>query len=296
MAITERIDHWHGLLFSKQLKDLSEKVILYLGVIGFLVHLGLISLNRLGLLPENVITSQQSFTDPLAAIYTPFSFILIYEVYLLVYYLPSSFTTSIAKQFEIISLIEVRNIFKDISHLELTTDWFAHEANVAFTVDTVGFLMLFSLIYWFHRLRVKKPKTPLVERQKGFITIKKLVSIILLFILGGLAVYSLGQWLLEMNNFRLGYITELSDVNKIFYNDFFTMLVLVDVLILMVSFHYTEKYSQLIRNCGYIISTVLIRLSFSSGAILNMALIIAGLLFGVIILLIYNRVSQVELD
>lgn len=296
MALKERIDHLHGWFFSKQLKDLSEKVILYLGVIGFLVHLALISFNRLGWLPANIITSQQSFIDPLAAIYTPFSFILIYEVYLLIYYLPSSFTTSIAKQFEIISLIEVRNIFKDISHLDLTGEWFAHEANIAFTVDTVGFLILFSLIYWFHWLRVKKPKSPLVERQRSFITIKRLIGIILLFILGGLAIYSLAQWLIEMNNFRLGSITELSDVNKIFYNDFFTILVLVDVLILMVSFYYTEKYSQLIRNCGYIISTVLIRLSFSSGVILNMVLVIAGLLFGVLILLIYNRVSQVELD
>ncbi|MCB0639893.1 MAG: hypothetical protein KDC54_24895 [Lewinella sp.] len=296
MSIKARIDNWHSLLFSHRLKDLSERAILYMGVLGFLAHLLLIYLNRLGWLPENVFTAQHSLSDPLAAIYTPFSFILIYEVYLLVYYLPSSFTTSIAKQFEIISLIEVRNIFKDISHLEMTTDWFAHEANLAFTVDTLGFLVLFSLIYWFHRLRVKKPKSPLVERQLGFITMKRLVSIILLFVLGGLAIYSLGIWLLEMNDFRLGHVHELSDVNKIFYNDFFTLLVLVDVFILMMSFHYTEKYSQLIRNSGYIISTVLIRLSFSSGAILNMALIIAGLFFGVIILLIYNRVSQVELD
>jgi len=50
------------------------------------------------------------FTNPIAAIYTPFSFILIYEVYLLVFYLPKSTTIYIGKQYEIITLILIRGI------------------------------------------------------------------------------------------------------------------------------------------------------------------------------------------
>ena len=40
-------------------------------------------------------------TNPISAIYTPFSIILYYEIFLLIFYLPRSFTTSILKQFEI---------------------------------------------------------------------------------------------------------------------------------------------------------------------------------------------------
>jgi hypothetical protein len=53
-------------------------------------------------------------TNPISAIYTPFSIILYYEIFLLIFYLPRSFTTSILKQFEIISLIIIRRIFYDI--------------------------------------------------------------------------------------------------------------------------------------------------------------------------------------
>jgi hypothetical protein len=92
----------------------------------------------------------------------------------------------------------------------------------------------------------------------------------------------------------LDAIDEMSLINNIFYDEFFSVLIMVDVFILIISFKYTEKYSQLIRNSGFIISTILIRLSFSSTEILNMALIVLAALFGVIMLKIYNMVMRVE--
>ena len=56
------------------------------------------------------------------SIYTPFSFILIYEIYLLIFYLPRSISTYISKQFEIITLIVIRRIFKDISDMDIAKD------------------------------------------------------------------------------------------------------------------------------------------------------------------------------
>ena len=66
----------------------------------FFVHLFLICLAYLGLFGE---TPPDLLADPIAAIYTPFSFILIYEVYLLIFFLPASITQYIAKQYEIIT-------------------------------------------------------------------------------------------------------------------------------------------------------------------------------------------------
>jgi len=58
----------------------------------------------------------------LSAIYTPFSFILFYEVLVLIAAIPESTTRSIANQFEIASLIFVRGFFKDIAEMSDVED------------------------------------------------------------------------------------------------------------------------------------------------------------------------------
>ena len=74
--------------------------------------------------------------------------------------------------------------------------------------------------------------------------------------------------------------------------NFFTIMILADVFILLLSFQYTERYSQLIRNTGFIISTILLRLSFSVSGLTSILLIISGIIFGLIILLIYNLIEK----
>ena len=72
----------------------------------------------------------------------------------------------------------------------------------------------------------------------------------------------------------------------------FTILILADVFILLLSFQYTEKYSQLIRNTGFVICTILIRLSFASKGLTNILLIVSSVLFGLIILRIYQAFEK----
>jgi len=82
------------------------------------------------------------------------------------------------------------------------------------------------------------------------------------------------------------------ELNYLFFVDFFSILILVDVFILLISFQYTERYSQLIRNTGFIISTILLRLSFSASGLSSIILLISGILFGLIILSIYNQMEK----
>ena len=89
--------------FSDHSKKRIEKIILYIALIGFFIHLLLIFLTKENVI--NLFSTSGLFKNPISAIYTPFSFILIYEVYLLIYYLPRSFTTYITKEYEIITLI-----------------------------------------------------------------------------------------------------------------------------------------------------------------------------------------------
>ena len=272
----------HESLFSeKNIKSL-ETVILYLAVIGFIAHLGLIYLNKSYDL-EFLKGVENLLTNPISALYTPFSFILLYEVFLLVYYLPRSFTTSIAKEYEIISLIMIRKIFEDIPNLNTDSGIF-NQGSLYLLYNLIGILFIYYLIFLFKKIRKKIPKRTLETDISRFIAYKKSMSIVLVPILIILCIYNLYDWLhsalINQN------ITE--NLSSVFFVDFFTILILVDVFILLISFGYTDRYAQIIRNTGFIISTILLRLSFSVSDLSSVILLISGVLFGLVILKIYQ--------
>lgn len=280
----------HLTFFGPKVRHTTERVILWLAVLGFLGHLLLIYLHRWDLLPFQLI-EENLLNDPLKAIYTPFSFILIYEVYLLVYYLQRSFTTSVILQYMIIALIVIRRLFKDISELKLTEDWFSYEYDRLFTFDLIGFLFLFLGIFLFGFLARKRPKRDeLPESLQRFIRFKQGISALLVPVLLYLSFSSLVSWGYELYAYNSGQIEQVSDINKVFYEDFFMLLIMVDVLILIISLFYLKNYTLLIRNSGFVVSTVLIRLSFSATGIINIALIVVGVYFGVAVLWIYNQI------
>ena len=216
-----------------------------------------------------------------------------YEIYLLIYFLPRSFTTSVSKQFQIISLILIRRIFGDISKIDLDINWFKSQENLNLTYNLLGVLILYFLIYKFDEIagrRVKQKVSPVIKK---FITSKKIISLSLLPILIIMFTHSFLNWILTTLFSYSISSSEFIDINSIFYNEFFTLLILADAFILLISFRYTERYSQLIRNTGFIISTILIRLSFGTTGLTNVALIISSILFGLLILRIYNEYEKV---
>ena len=162
MEYRNRINTIFVTVFGDHIRKIFESLILSLAGLGFLIHLLLIALkaNEASFLAG--VTSSL-LNDPITAIYTPFSLILIYEVYLLVFYLPRSFTSCVSKQFEIISLIVIRKIFKDIPLMELKGDWHLGQHNLEIIVDLIGFLLLFLLIFFFNKGKNKFPKKTVTD-------------------------------------------------------------------------------------------------------------------------------------
>lgn len=289
------ISYLYNSFLSEKVKEKSEVVIVYVAIVSFILHLLLIGLVNLHLITVN--DHSELLSNPISAIYTPFSFILIYEVYLLLYYLPKSTSIYIGKQYEIISLIVIRRIFKDLSKLEFSTDWFAIKNDILFTSDLLAILILFFLIFIFYKL-VKNSSTVETNTIKPeivkFISLKKTIATCLVPVFLTLSIYSLGHWLYE-SFFSIGKIvTDIKDINKIFFDDFFTILILVDVLLLLFSFLHSDKFNRVIRNSGFIISTILIKLSFNTEGFLNIVLIVIAILFGVILLKINNLYESVK--
>jgi hypothetical protein len=287
MQLQSKIEDLFSIIFSENVLKRFEKYILYLAFFGFIIHLSIILLSNYKLIGISIIETNL-FSDPIAALYTPFSFILVYEAFLLIYYIPRSFTTAVGKQYEIISLIVIRKIFKDIPLIDLNSNWIENPYNLQLIYDLVGILVIFFLIYLFKRTKQNLPIKSVSEKLNQFISSKKLVSIVLIPILIGICVISFLTW---FNGVIINQSFE-GNINYLFFNDFFTLLILVDVFILLLSFAYTDRYSQLIRNTGFIISTILLRLSFSASGITGILLIISGIVFGLLILLIYNAIEK----
>lgn len=278
-------------LLSEKTQVKVEKVILYIAIFSFLIHLSVIYIGKLN---GNIFLENSGlFENPISAIYTPFSFILIYEVYLLIYYLPRSFTTYITKQYEIITLIIIRKLFKDLSSIELSTDWFQIGDDVQFTYDLVASLILFYLIFQFQKqgkLKFRKYE-PSNQNIANFIEKKKLISLILVPIFFFMASYTLINWL---NGFSLNekIIPSFDSINSLFFDQFFTILILIDVILLLISFFYTDKFHKIIRNSGFIVSTILIRMSFSTTGLISNILIVSAVVYGLVIILIHNAYEK----
>ena len=278
------MDRLFNLFFGDKSRSLIERYIINISIISFLLHLGLIIFSKY----QFISLKGELFDNPLAAIYTPFSFILVYEVYLLIFYLPQSFTYCLSKQFEIITLIVFRRFFKDISNLDLSIGNITIFENIDIFYDLLASLILFLLVFYFKKnVRRKIVKDENISSDlKTFIYRKKALSVLLLPIFIYMALTSFANW---SNDFVANnYMTISSNINHIFFEDFFTFLIFIDVVILLMSFYFKNNFHKIIRNSGFIVSTIIIRISFALSGIMNLALLVISLLIGIIVLKIHN--------
>lgn len=280
-------------LLSENSKQQIEKIILGIAIVSFVVHLALIYLVDFNWIAFD--SDRELLKNPIAAIYTPFSFILIYEVYLLIFYLPRSITTYIGKQYEIMTLIVIRRLFKDISAIEPSIRWFEIKENLQFTYDLISAVLLFFLLYLFY-LESKKKRQRDSSTQINvalFIKIKQVIAMCLIPLLFTVATFSLFSW--AKGSFATPDLGQaFKNINHLFFDQFFSILISVDVILLLVSFFYTDDFHKVIRNSGFIISTILIRMSFAADGLTNTVLIVTAVLFGLTILTIHNKYEKIN--
>ena len=285
------LNNLYTFFLSENAKKRIEKTTLYVALIGFFVHLILVYLAKFDVI--NLVPEPELLSNPISAIYTPFSFILLYEVYLLIYYLPKSFTTYITKQYEIITLIIIRKLFKDLAAIELSSNWFDIKGDIQFTYDILASVVLFYLIFLFQKQGKRKssPENPSKIRIESFIRRKKIIAVVLVPVFFTMALFALFNWtsdvFLDSND-----SPSFETINNLFFDEFFTVLILVDVILLLISFFYTDEFHKIIRNSGFIVSTILIRMSFGVSGLISTILIVAAVLFGLTIILIHNKYEK----
>ena len=282
-----KVHDYFAVIFSSRNRETVERITLFLSLIGFVIHATLIGVNSFF---DFELLDRELLKNPISAIYTPFSFILIYEIFLLVYYLPRSFTTSLIKQFEIICLILIRKVFNDVTLIDFPNASFDDSSLINLLVDLGCVLLLMLIIVWFHKTNrriIELSSKNVTEEKETFPYFKKAIAVILLIVILVVSVIHLIDFVyLEINGEHL--IKGMNNnLNTIFYQDFFTLLILSDVLILLLSYGLTSNHFKLLRNTGFVISTILLRLSFGAQGVMNALLIILGGLFGYAIIRLY---------
>ncbi len=195
------------------------------------------------------------------------------------------------------TLIIIRRLFKDLAAIEISANWFEIRGDLRLTYDIVASLVLFYLLLLFvnqgrKRYGPPQPEGPPPPPLAQFILFKKFLATLLIPILLCLASYTFIRWTLGVivPSSELGI--SFKNLNNVFFDQFFSVLIVVDVVLLLSSLFLTNDFHKVIRNSGFIISTILIRLSFSAEGLISTILIIASVVFGLLILLIYNQYEK----
>lgn len=259
-----------------------ELLILRVAVFAFILHLIVIFLGNNFIYFKNL---QHSY---LKAIYTPFSFILFYEVFLLVIIIPKSISEFVGKQFEVITLITLRGFFHDIAALDLKN--FININNpefISLLYDLLASLFMLSLTILYYKIYQNNRKSEFVNELNDFINIKKLVSLSMILILMLLSISSFYNWGKEMLQ-ALQLNQNYPNPNTVFYADFFSIMIFVDVLLLIISFIYHFSFFTIFRNASFIITTILIRMSLTIEKPMNYIIILIGFLFSIISFYLYS--------
>ena len=276
------LGNYFDSLFSANVTRKVELLLLRLAILSFLVHLLIIFLG-------NNFTYFHNFQHSyLKAIYTPFSFILFYEVFLLVIIIPNSISEFVGKQFEVITLITLRSFFHDIADFDLANSINLNNAAfISLLYDLAASLIMLGLTIVYYKIFQSNVKNEKVKELNDFINIKKVVSLSMIIVLLALSISSFYAWSIEMLH-ALRVNNNYPNPNTVFYEDFFSIMIFVDVLLLIVSFIYHSSFFIIFRNASFIITTILLRMSLTIEKPMNYLIIIIGFLFSIISFFLYR--------
>lgn len=285
-----RLDSAFDLIFSAASRSVLKRLAVNLSIAGFAIHLLLIFLARTLQYPPLIIA--EAGKNYLAAISTPFNFILFYEVLTLIAALPASTTRSIANQFEIVSLIFIRDAFRDIAKAgDLVTDHRVTLETLPLFMDMWAGFLMFLLVAVFQHVALKRAGASVTSiPTRGtmrFIAQKKAVAASLAILLLAMAAYNLGIFLVAT------YKTVATGLGSIeatttFYNDVFTVMIFTDVLVLILSLVVSGQYEMVFRNAAFVVSIILIRFSLTEGFPYGAPLALLAMVFGILTLLVFN--------
>lgn len=231
----------------------------------YLIALASVELKRIGLFPDWM---PQPPASHYYSIQLAFTLILALEVIGLIFILPASLSRSMGKQLEILTLILLRNAFKELAIMPEPV--FVDMSNLGELIDIgvsgLGALAVF-LCLGLYRALVGRTRFYMhdSERLNRYVLSKKLLSLTLLGIFGGMAIYDLPLF------------AEGNDAN--FFETIYTILIFADITMVLIAQRFMPSYYAVFRNSGYVIGTLMMRLSLSAPTLLSSAIAVFAALY-----------------
>lgn len=250
-------------------EKMSRKISIAL-VVYFLLILVAIELKRSGLLTGPLFSFVP--TNHFYAISSAFTVVLILEVISLVFTLPCSFSRSVGKQFEILSLILLRNAFKELSTFPEPLSFEGNQQAILHIVsDGFGALLVFALLGYYYIVQAKASEKAMRPTDLyAFVAAKKGIALLLLVIFAFMGVSSLIDTMAGR---------EHTDV----LHQFYTVLILTDILVVLISQCFQPSFFAVFRNSGFALSTLIIRIALAAPPFYNVLLGLAAAIFAILL-------------
>jgi hypothetical protein len=242
-------------------------------VFFFLFSIICIELNRRNLLPGSLADAVPK--NHFFAVQAAFTVVLILEVISLIFTIPCSFSRSVGKQFEILALILMRNAFKELSYFPEPITFFGNEqAILNILSDGFGSLLVFALLGYYYMVQSRATDE---KMQPGhlysFVAAKKGIALILLSIFIFMGIDS-----------SIAILTGRPHAD--FFHGFYTLLILTDILVVLISQCYQPSFYAIFRNSGFALSTLIIRIALAAPPFYNVLLGLAAALFAILLTLV----------
>lgn len=280
----EFFDKLFDTFMGSESNELVRKIAISSAVLGFLAHL-LIWILYVTDMIQIKGDSVELVSSPLSSLYTPFSILLAYEIYELIRTIPNSFSSAVGKQYEIATLLVVRDILKRLSAINLSDDWKIDDDLGLLLVECCAFLALFYTSLTYYNISNNMDMNiKISDHVSSFVSTKKAIANVMLLSFIIIAIMSLTGWLSSA-------MQGGGSVNReIFFLDFFTFLILADILILLMSYWFYTDFGNLARNTGFVLSTVIIRVAISTTGVSSMILFTLSGFLGIMLLRISDNI------
>mgnify|MGYP001397776704 FL=1 len=284
------LDRVFDTFMGSESDEIVRKIAIGSAILGFITHLLIWALYVTDLISIEG-ESVELVSSPLSSLYTPFSILLAYEIYELIRTIPNSFSSAVGKQYEIATLLVVRDILKRLSVIELSDDWKIDDDLGFLLVECCAFLVLFYTSLTYYKISSNLDHDDNIsDHVSSFVSTKKAIANLMLIFFIIIAIMSLTGWISSA-------MEGGGSVNReIFFLDFFTFLILADILILLMSYWFYTDFGNLARNTGFVLSTVIIRVAISSTGVSSMILFALSGFLGIMILRISNNVNLANIS
>jgi hypothetical protein len=250
-------------------------------VIVFLAGIALVEARRIPWLSAELVERLPS--NHFEAILLPFTLLLLAEVISLVFAIAQSVAIAVGKQLEIMSLILIRQSFKELTYFPEPIVWDLASSEVTRRVlyilsDASGALVIFALLVVYFNMQTHQPISRDPDDQSSFVGAKKLIALALLASLVIIAAEVVWAWV-------------SAGQEHSFFEIFYTILIFADVLIVLISLRYSVAYPVVFRYFGFAVATVLIRLALTAPRVVDAGLGVVATVFAIALTWVYNRTS-----